>query len=221
MAYSTDPNSSSLYADVKSHLGHFGVVHWDEDKNNYRIRDFDSRVCQRCWSSVNWLWKPSLNTAVQNFGTFGRIYFVLSKFLWDYCKVEGGMIQSVPNWHKLVFESKVKIGNCVYLVTLTDNSCNFFFIIFSTEHVQWPCTSPSWKFFPLVYAPSSSTDSWQLVQANPGLVRMTSFKRFQSAIIQRTNPPRQGNSKSATHINRNGSQTLGGYYRYQIEIIME
>lgn len=40
MAYSTDPNSSLLYEEVKSHLGHFGVVHWDEDKNNYQIRDF-------------------------------------------------------------------------------------------------------------------------------------------------------------------------------------
>ncbi len=128
MAYSTYPSPPLLYADVKSHLGHFGVIHWDEDKKFYRIcvtKELVNDAEVRFIDYGNSLLIPrcKIFAPLEGLTCFRNPPYGI------HCKIEGGVMQSIPNWRTLLFEKqiKVKIGSLVdgiYSVTLTDDSCN-------------------------------------------------------------------------------------------------
>lgn len=128
VAYSSDPNPPLLYADVKSHLGHFGVVHWDEDKNFYRIRVNqelvnDAEVRFIDYGNCLQIARCKILAPLEGLTCFRHPPFGI------YCKIDGDVMLSNIEWGELIFEKsiKVKIGSCVdgiYSVTLTDDPCN-------------------------------------------------------------------------------------------------
>ncbi|KAI9557952.1 hypothetical protein GHT06_014704 [Daphnia sinensis] len=126
--YSSNPNSPLLYADVRSHLGHYGVVLWEEDNNFYRIQ----------------ITKEMVNDAEIHFIDYGSFLQVprckilaplegLTRFRLPpfgiHCKLEGDVALSASEWkdailNKLVVVSVGKCENGIYSVTLTNDPCN-------------------------------------------------------------------------------------------------
>jgi hypothetical protein len=127
LAYSSDSNPPLLYADAKSHLGHYGVVHWDEDDKFYRIRVIEEFVNDAQVLFVDFGYcvkipRCKIFAPLESLTCFRKSPFGIR------CKIDDVTLP-LADWSKLVFEKKiiVKIGKCsneVYSVTLTGDLRN-------------------------------------------------------------------------------------------------
>jgi tudor domain-containing protein 1/4/6/7 len=139
LAYSSDSNII-LYADAKSHLGHYGVVQWDADENFYRIRvveEFvnDAKVLFVDYGSYEEIPKCDIFAVFESLTCFCKSPFGIR------CKIDDVTLP-LADWSKLILEKKikVKIGKCVdgiFYVTLAEDPCNNFIAkVISTKVVQ-------------------------------------------------------------------------------------
>ncbi len=124
LAYSSDSNPL-LYADGESHLGHYGVVYWDEEKEFFRIRvieEFvnDAQVIFVDYGFYEKMPRCKIFSPLESLTCFRKSPFGI------YCKVDDVSL-SFDDWSELICrkEVKVKMGKCVnevYPVTLTEIS---------------------------------------------------------------------------------------------------
>uniref|UniRef100_A0A0P6EK20 Tudor domain-containing protein n=1 Tax=Daphnia magna TaxID=35525 RepID=A0A0P6EK20_9CRUS len=142
-AYSTNSNAPLLYADVRSHLGHYGVVLWEEDNNFYRIQ----------------ITKEMVNDAEIHFIDYGNFLQVprckilapldgLARFRCPpfgiHCRLEGDVTLSASEWKEAILDKSVMVtvGKCengIYSVTLTNDPCNCEIIKMVTKKVAPTC----------------------------------------------------------------------------------
>ena len=110
----------------RSHLGHYGVVHWDRDDNFYRIRvieEFANDAEVRFIDNGNCKQIPrcKILASLESLTCFLNSPFEIHSKMND-------VTLSLADWSKLILEKKIrlKIGKCVnevYSVTLTDDPC--------------------------------------------------------------------------------------------------
>jgi hypothetical protein len=126
LAYS-NPNPTLLYADCKSHLGHCGVVHWEDDNKFYRIRVIDEfpnnvQVNFVDYGNNEKIPKRRIFAPLESLTCFRNSPFGI------HCKMDDVTL-SPDDWSKVILEKKIRvnIGKYVdeaYSVTLTDDPCN-------------------------------------------------------------------------------------------------
>lgn len=126
--YSGEMTPPLLYADVKSHLGHFAVYQWNEDNNYYRVMILDElgndvKVLLIDFGNVIQTPRSTILAPTENLTSFRQPRFAI------HCKFDDADHLQLIEWEDILIDKsiQVKLRNCVdgiYSVSLTSSPSN-------------------------------------------------------------------------------------------------